>query len=36
VCALKLMARQITAADAPRIHRGNVVGRLAGWLRDNL
>ena len=36
VSARKLMARQITAADAPRIHRGNVVGRVAGWLRDNL
>mgnify|MGYP003344121777 CR=1 FL=1 len=34
--ARKLMARQITAADAPRVHRGNVVGRVAGWLRDNL
>lgn len=36
VSARKLMARQITAADAPRVHRGNVVGRVAGWLRDNL
>lgn len=36
VSARKLMARQITAADAPKVHRGNVVGRVAGWLRDNL
>ena len=36
VSARKLMARQITAADAPRVYRGNVVGRVAGWLRENL
>ena len=36
VSARKLMARQITAADAPRVHRGNVVARAAGWLRENL
>jgi cell division protein FtsA len=36
VSARKLMSRQITAADAPRVHRGNLVARAAGWLRDNL
>ncbi|KQS55515.1 cell division protein FtsA [Brevundimonas sp. Leaf363] len=36
VSARKLMSRQITAADAPRVHQGSVVGRVAGWLRDNL
>jgi len=36
VSARKLMARQITAADAPRVHRGNVLARAAGWLRENL
>jgi cell division protein FtsA len=30
------MSRQITAADAPRVHRGNLVARAAGWLKDNL
>lgn len=36
VSARKLMSRQIGAADAPRMHRGNIVARAAGWLRDNL
>jgi len=36
VSARKLMQRPITAADAPKVHRGNVVARAAGWLRDNL
>jgi len=36
VSARKLMSRQITAADAPRIYRGNMVTRMAGWLRENL
>lgn len=36
VSARKLMSRQITAADAPRIHRGGPVARFAGWLRENL
>ncbi|MBX3477571.1 MAG: cell division protein FtsA [Brevundimonas sp.] len=36
VSARKLMSRQIGAADAPRVHRGNLVARAAGWLRDNL
>ena len=26
----------ISAADAPRVHRGNMVVRAAGWLRENL
>jgi cell division protein FtsA len=30
------MSRQITAADAPKVHRGGMVARAAGWLRDNL
>ena len=36
VSARKLMSRQIGAADAPRVHRGGLVARAAGWLRDNL
>ena len=36
VSARKLMSRQIGANDAPRVHRGNIVARAAGWLRDNL
>lgn len=36
VSARKLMARQVTAADAPRVHKGGFVARAAGWLRDNL
>ena len=36
VSARKLMSRQITAADAPRMHRGGIVARAAGWLRENL
>jgi len=36
VSARKLMARPITAADAPRVHRGNLVARAAGWIRENL
>ena len=36
VSARKLMSRQIGAADAPRVHRGNIVARAVGWLRDNL
>lgn len=36
VSARKLMARQITAADAPKVHRGNVLARAAGWLKENL
>ena len=36
VSARKLMQRQVTAADAPKVHRGNVVARAAGWLRENL
>jgi cell division protein FtsA len=36
VSARKLMSRQITAADAPRVHQGSLVGRVAGWLRENL
>jgi cell division protein FtsA len=30
------MSRQITAADAPRVHQGNLIRRAAGWLKDNL
>ena len=36
VSARKLMSRQIGSADAPKVHRGNIVARAAGWLRDNL
>ncbi len=36
VSARKLMARQITSADAPRVHRGGIVANAARWLRDNL
>lgn len=36
VSARKLMTRPITAADAPRAHRGGLVERAAGWLRENL
>ena len=36
VSARKLMSRQIGAGDAPKVHRGNIVARAAGWLRDNL
>ncbi len=36
VSARKLMARQITAADAPRVQSRSVLGRAAGWLRENL
>ena len=36
VSARKLMSRQITASDAPKVHGGNIVARAAGWLRDNL
>ncbi len=36
VSARKLMQRQITAADAPRVHRGSLITRCAGWLRENL
>jgi cell division protein FtsA len=36
VSARKLMSRQISAADAPRVHRGGIVARAAGWLRENL
>jgi cell division protein FtsA len=36
VSARKLMSRQITAADAPRVHQGGVFARAAGWLRENL
>ena len=31
----KLMTRHITAADAPRVHRGGALSRAAGWLREN-
>lgn len=36
VSARKLLARQITAADAPRVQGRGIVSRAAGWLRDNL
>lgn len=36
VSARKLMTRQIGAGDAPRVHRGHILARAAGWLRDNL
>jgi cell division protein FtsA len=36
VSARKLMSRQLSAADAPRVHQGGVIGRVAGWLRENL
>lgn len=36
VSARKLMSRQITAADAPKAYAGGVIGRAAGWLRENL
>ncbi|MGZ8369970.1 MAG: cell division protein FtsA, partial [Caulobacteraceae bacterium] len=36
VSARKLMSRQLSAADAPRIHQGGIVARAAGWLRENL
>ncbi len=35
VSAHKLMARHVTAADAPRVNRGGVISRAAGWLSDN-
>jgi cell division protein FtsA len=36
VSARKLMSRQITAADGPRVHQGGLVARMAGWLQKNL
>ncbi|CAN5171096.1 cell division protein FtsA [soil metagenome] len=36
VSARKLMARQIGVIEGPKVHRGNVVARAAGWLRENL
>jgi cell division protein FtsA len=36
VSARKLMSRQLTAADAPRVQGGNMLARCAGWLRENL
>lgn len=36
ISARKLMARQITAADAPQAGGGNLLARAAGWLRENL
>ena len=36
VSARKLMARQITAADAPSPHARGLIARCAGWLRENL
>lgn len=36
VSARKLMSRQVTAADAPRVHSGGFIARAAGWLRENL
>jgi len=36
VSARKLMSRQLSAADAPRVHQGGIVARAAGWLRENL
>ena len=36
VSARKLMSRQITAADAPRVHSGGFIARAADWLRENL
>jgi cell division protein FtsA len=36
VSARKLMTRPIGAGDAPRVHRGHILARAAGWLRDNL
>ena len=36
VSARKLMTRPVGAADAPRVHRGHILARAAGWLRDNL
>ncbi|GEM_PF-4847553 len=36
VSARKLTSRQITAADAPKVHCGGIVARAAGWLRDKL
>ncbi len=35
VSARKLMSRQITAADAPRVHTGNLAARAALWIREN-
>ena len=35
VSARKLMSRPITAADAPRVHRGNLATRAALWIREN-
>ena len=36
VSARKLMSRQVSAADAPRVHSGGFIARAAGWLKDNL
>jgi cell division protein FtsA len=36
VSARKLMSRQLSAADAPRVHSGGFIARAAGWLRENL
>lgn len=35
VSARKLMSRPITAADAPKVHRGNLASRAALWIREN-
>ncbi|MGA0546162.1 cell division protein FtsA [Brevundimonas sp. VNH65] len=35
VSARKLMSRPITAADAPKVHRGNLAARAALWIREN-
>ncbi|MBA4001110.1 cell division protein FtsA [Brevundimonas sp.] len=36
VSARKLMSRQLSPADAPRVHSGGLIARAAGWLRENL
>ena len=35
VSARKLMSRPITAADAPKVHRGTLASRAALWIREN-
>ncbi|EKY29875.1 hypothetical protein HMPREF0185_00968 [Brevundimonas diminuta 470-4] len=36
VSARKLMSRQMTDADAPKVHCGGMDARAAGWLLDKL
>jgi len=36
VAPRKLMTTRVTPRDAPNIHGGNIFGRVAGWLSENL